>query len=62
MVGYQMGLTSDRRTVASGLLVVAFAVVVTLIAELDRVQSSLLQINQRAMIEVQNDIRQRSAD
>ena len=61
MVGYQMGLTSDRRTVASGLLVVAFAVVVTLIAELDRVQSSLLQINQRAMIEVQNDIRQHSA-
>jgi len=42
-------------------LVVAFAVVVTLIAELDRVQSSLLSINQRAMIEVQNDIRQRSA-
>jgi hypothetical protein len=37
-------------------------VVVTLIAELDRVQSSLLHINQRAMIEVQNDIRQRSAN
>ena len=62
LVGYQLGLTSDRRTVASATLVVAFAVVVTLIAELDSVQSSLLRVNQRAMIEVQNDIRQRSAN
>jgi hypothetical protein len=62
LVGYQMGLTSDRRTVASVILVVAFAVVVTLIAALDSVQSSLVRINQRAMIEVQNDIHQHSAD
>jgi hypothetical protein len=62
LVGYQMGLTSDRRTVASAILVVSFAVVVTLIAALDSVQSSLVRINQRAMIEVQNDIHQHSAD
>jgi hypothetical protein len=62
LVGYQLGLISERRTVASAMLVVAFAMVVTLIAELDSVQSSLLRINQRAMIEVQNDIRQRSAN
>jgi len=62
LVGYQLGLVSDRRTVASAILVVAFAVVVTLIAALDSVQSSLVRINQQAMIEVQNDIRERSAD
>ncbi len=62
LVGFQMGLTGDRRTEASAMLVVAFAVVVTLIAEIDSVQSSLLRINQQAMIEVQNDIRQRSAN
>jgi hypothetical protein len=33
-----------------------------LIAELDSVQSSLLRVNQQAMIEVQNEIRQRSAN
>jgi hypothetical protein len=62
LVGYQLGLASDRRTVASAILVVAFAVVMTLIAELDSVQSSLLRVNQQAMIEVQNEIRQRSAN
>jgi len=62
LVGYQLGLTSDRRTVASAILVFAFAVVVTLIAALDSVQSTLVRINQQAMIEVQNDIRERSAN
>jgi hypothetical protein len=62
MVGYQSGLTSERRTVASVILVIAFSVILTLIAELDSVQGSLLGVNQRAMIEVQNDIRRHSAD
>jgi hypothetical protein len=62
LVGYQLGLTSNRRTVASAILVVAFAVVVTLTAELDSVQSSVLRVNQQAMIEVQNYIQQRSSD
>lgn len=62
LVGYQLGLTSNRRTVASAILVVAFAVVVTLTAELDSVQSSVLRVNQQAMIEVQNFIQQRSSD
>ena len=62
MVGYQLGLTSNRRTVASAILVVAFAVVVTLTAELDSVQSNVLRVNQQAMIEVQNYIQQHSSD
>jgi hypothetical protein len=62
LVGFQSGLTSNRRTVASAILVVAFAVVMTLITELDSLQSSVLRVKQQAMIEVQNDIRLRSAN
>ena len=52
-VGYQAALSATRRSPAMVGLVLAFAVVLFLIADLDRGQEGLLQVNQQALIDVQ---------
>jgi len=53
-VGYQAALSATRRSPAMLGLVLAFAIVLFLIADLDRGQEGLLQVSQQAMIDLQN--------
>ena len=55
-VGYQCGLCLTRRSPAMPGLVLAFAFVLALIADLDRGQEGLLQVGQQAMIDVQRSL------
>lgn len=52
-VGYQAGLSQTNRTPATLALVLAFAVVLMLILDLDRSQEGLLRVSQQALIDVQ---------
>ena len=52
-VGYQAALSATSRSPAMLALVLAFAVVLFLIADLDRGQEGLLQVNQQALIDLQ---------
>jgi hypothetical protein len=55
-VGYQSGLSGTRRSPAMTALVLAFAVVLALIVDLDRPREGLLQISQQAMVDVQKSM------
>lgn len=55
-VGYQSALAATRRSPAMLALVLAFAGVVYLIADLDRVQQGLVRVSQQAMLDVQKSI------
>jgi hypothetical protein len=52
-VGYQAGLTTTRRSPVMLGLVLAFSVVLLLIADLDRGQEGLLRVSQQALVDVQ---------
>lgn len=52
-VGYQAGLSATRRSPVMPALVLAFAGVLLLIADLDRPQEGLLRVSQQAMIDLQ---------
>jgi hypothetical protein len=52
-VGYHAGLSTTRRSPAMLGLVLAFSVVLALIADLDRGHEGLLRVSQQAMIDVQ---------
>jgi hypothetical protein len=55
-VGYQSGLSGTRRSPAMQGLVLAFAIVLLLIADLDRGQEGLLRVSQRSMIDLQRSM------
>jgi hypothetical protein len=55
-VGYQCGLSGTRRSPAMTALVLAFALVLALIADLDRAHEGLLRVSQQAMVDVQKAI------
>lgn len=55
-VGYQAGLSTTRRSPAMSGLVLAFAGVLTLIADLDRGHEGLLRVSQQALIDVQRSM------
>lgn len=55
-VGYQTALTNTGRSPAMLGLVVAFAVVMLLIAELDRGQEGMLSVGQQSMIDLQKSM------
>ena len=55
-VGYQAGLSATRRSPAMLLLVVAFAGVLFLIADLDRGQEGFLRVSQEAMTDLQRTV------
>jgi hypothetical protein len=55
-VGYQSGLSATRRSPAMPGLVLAFAIVLAIIADLDRPREGLLQVSQQAMVDVQKSM------
>jgi hypothetical protein len=58
MVGYEYGLSSRRHVIALNLLVaLMFSVVLALMVALDRPWQHLSSVTQKAMIDVQEDIR-----
>jgi hypothetical protein len=57
-VGYQSGLCATRRSPAMPGLVLAFAVVLALIADLDRSQEGLLRVSQQALVDVEKTMQQ----
>ena len=55
-MGVQVGLTGKRRLVAVLPLSLAFAVLVTLVVDLNRPQGGLIKVGQQAMIELQRSM------
>lgn len=55
-VGYQSALWATRRSPAMLALVLAFSVVLLLIADLDRCQEGLLRVSQQSLIDLQNSM------
>jgi hypothetical protein len=55
-VGYQAALSATRRSPAMVCLVLAFSVVLLLIADLDRGQEGLLRISQQSMLDLQKSL------
>ena len=53
-IGFQGGLSSNRRSVAVLTLVFAFSSVLILIVDLDRPGDGLLEVSQQAMVDAQN--------
>jgi hypothetical protein len=56
VMGYQAGLSGTRSVIATWTLAFAFAAVMTLVADLDRPQMSLFEMNESLMMELQNRI------
>jgi hypothetical protein len=54
VMGYHAGLSGSGRSLAILALVLAFSAVMTLIADLDRPQTGLLQVSQQAMIDLRD--------
>jgi hypothetical protein len=55
-MGYLEGLTGTRRSLAVFAVAVAFAVVIELIADLDRPQEGVLRVSQQALLDVQRSM------
>jgi hypothetical protein len=55
-VGYQSALWATRRSPAMIALVLAFSVVLLLIADLDRGQEGLLRVSQQSLIDLQKSM------
>jgi hypothetical protein len=51
-MGYELGLTGTRSWAVTILLVIVFTTVITLIADLDRSQSGLIQVSQQPLIDL----------
>ena len=56
-MGAQVGLTGKRRLVAMIPLIMAFAVLATLVIDLNRPQSGLIKVGQQSMIDLQRSMR-----
>lgn len=54
VTGYQAGLTGTRSSIATWSLAITFAVVMSLVTDLDRPNMSLFKMNQQLMIELEN--------
>jgi hypothetical protein len=59
-MGYQMGLSSKRRTVASLALVLTFSAVILLIVDLDRPGEGMLEVGQQATIDLLDSMKEPS--
>jgi hypothetical protein len=55
-IGNQIGLTCNRRLVAMIPLIMAFAVLVTLVVDLNRPQNGLITVGQQSMVSLQNSM------
>jgi hypothetical protein len=56
-MGIQVGITGKRRLVAVIPMLMAFAVLVTLVADLNRPQKGLITVGQQAMLDLQSSMR-----
>jgi hypothetical protein len=56
-VGYYEGLSNSRRSLAIVVLVLTFSAILSLIADLDRPQEGFLTVNQQAMIDLRNTMK-----
>jgi hypothetical protein len=56
-MGYQMGLSGARRSLAAFALVLTFSSVLFLIADLDRPQEGFLRVSQQALIDQANSMK-----
>lgn len=59
-VGYQTALSDSKRSWAIPILAIAFSIVVSLVAELDRPTSDLFRVSQQPLIDVQSWIARES--
>ena len=57
MMGYHEGLTNSRRSIIVVALIIGFALVLFLIADLDRPGQGTLQVSQQAMIDLRNSMK-----
>src|SRR6516164_6207356 len=55
-MGYHAGLSGTRRSLAIVAVAVTFAVVIELIADLDRPQQGILRVSQQALLDVQRSM------
>ena len=55
-MGYHAGLSGTRRSLAIVAVAVTFAVVIELIADLDRPQEGILRVSQQALLDVQRSM------
>src|SRR5262245_53061910 len=55
-MGYHAGLSGTRRSLATLAVAVTFAVVIELIADLDRPQEGVLRVSQQALLDVQRSM------
>ena len=55
-MGYHAGLSGTRRSLAIVAVAVTFAVVIELIADLDRPQEGVLRVSQQALLDVQRSM------
>jgi hypothetical protein len=60
MVGFGSGLSGKRSAISATLMIVALAATITLVVDLDRPREGLIQVSQRAMIELQEKLEQSS--
>jgi hypothetical protein len=56
VMGYQAGLTGTRSRLATWTLAFTFSAVMVLVTDLDRPRSSLFQMNQQLMVELNNSM------
>jgi hypothetical protein len=56
MMGYQAGLTGKRAPLASLALVLTFAIVMTLITDLERPRQNIFSVSQQPMVELKNKV------
>jgi hypothetical protein len=56
MVGYRAGVTNRHSLLTAALLAITLCAVLTLVIDLDRPQEGLLNVSQRALIELQQEI------
>jgi hypothetical protein len=56
MMGYQAGLNGKRAPIASFALILTFAIVMTLITDLERPRQNIFSVSQQAMVDLQNKV------
>ena len=56
MMGYQAGLNGKRNPIAGFLLILTFAIVLTLITDLERPRQEIFSVSQQTMLDLKNKI------
>jgi hypothetical protein len=59
-LGYQTGIAGSKRSLAQPILAVSFALVIALIAELDRPDAGFIRVTQQPLIDLQSWMTERS--